>query len=372
MPSEPFVMRDEDRALEWVRIFSESCSVDSGMAAAVLASLCGFGSWDVMMFAISDMPPTPCDEAIPPDQVNERHRRYMEIMTHEYSIKPPIALMVSHHLSPSTGTALKTFSAAKIMQEYEVAHSNGDLDGFNIAELFSAEPSELGLGVVLPLAFELGSNWEKAFEFLGWQVEPLFPDYEVVGSPSFLAEDPIGDCPGFPVYLSHALPAPTFDRALNEEPTVRLLQCACLGDFTADWAHQGCPGFLLLTSYPQITRLNGKYYTCVGQAYLKDGNQWVDLLLNRACSDVMTTVNLHEKVTVDFRGATRLGERTEVFAKQLAMVLSGFDPECDDIEDWCLLAVSAPGGWDVIRAAYCWDYDFDDLEPYLLQPLRKF
>lgn len=372
MRPEPFVMRDEDRALEWVRVFSESCGVASELAAGVLSALCGFGSWDVMMFAISEMPPSPCDEAIPSEQVHERRRRYIQVMTHEFSIKPSIALMVSHHLSPSTGSRLETFSSTNVMQEFETQRFEDDLDEFDIDQLFAAEASELGLGVVLPLAYAPSQNWERVFQLLGWIVEPNLVEFEVVGTPAFVAEDPSEESLGFPVYLAHDLPAPTFDRELSDNPTVRLLQCACLGDFTAEWARHGCSSFLLLTAYPQITQLNGKYYTYVGQAFLRDENQWVDLLLNKTCTDVTTLISLNQKVTEDFRGATKLGERTEVFYKRLAMLLSGFDPEYDDVEDWCLLAVNSPNTWTVVRAVECDDYELDDLEPFLLAPLRRF
>nr|WP_011922950.1 hypothetical protein [Pseudomonas fluorescens]CAM96174.1 hypothetical protein pQBR0142 [Pseudomonas fluorescens SBW25] len=372
MTSEPFVMRDEDRALEWVRVFSESCSVDSEMSAGLLASLCGFGSWDVMMFAIANMPPTPCDEKIPSDQLLERHRRYIAIMTHEHSIKPPIAFMVSHHLSPSTGADLKKFCATDLLREYEDTNANPDYEEFEIEQLFAPEASELGLGVVLPLAFEHFPIWEPVFDFLGWEVDELYAEYEVVGAPSYITKDPAGDSLGFPIYLSHSLPAPLFDRQLSVQPTIRLQQCACVGDFTSDWAQLGCPGFLLLTAYPQITEFNGKFYTCVGQAYLKESNQWVDLLLNKACKDVRALITQNLKVTEGFRGATKLGERTEAFGKRIALLLSGFDPYLDEIDDWCLVAMESSDGWYVVRAVECHEYDFDDLEPYMLAPLRKF
>lgn len=377
MPAEPFVMRDEDRALEWVKVFSESCAVSAEFAATVLASLCGFGSWDVMIFAIGNMPPSPCDESIPPDQVHERQNRYIAIMTHDHSIKPIIAMAVTDYLSPSTGVPLQKFDAAELLEEFDEDEDEDEDDefdpgAFNIVRLFNAVPSEVGIEIVMPLASELGESWLEVFDFLGWEAEPFFNDYEIAGSPSFLVEDITGESPGFPVYLAHALPVPAFNRQISENPTIRMWQCACLGDFVTEWANQGSPGFLLLTACPQITLLNGKYYCYVGQMYVEAEGHWVDLLLNRACTDVWTLLELNSKVMEGFKGASKLGERSELFGKRIALLLSGFQPEFEDAGDWSIVALRTCEGWSIVRGVSNDEFDLEDLEPYMLAPLRNF
>ncbi|AVX93352.1 hypothetical protein PkP19E3_35260 (plasmid) [Pseudomonas koreensis] len=324
------------------------------------------------MFAIGNMLPSPCDELIPPDQVHERHNHYIAVMTHDHSIKPLIAMAVTDFLSPSTGTPLRKFDAVELLEEFDDEEDEFDPDAINILRLFGSVPSEAGVDMVMPLASELSDSWYEVFDFLGWEVEPFFNDYEVAGSPSFLVEDCTGESPGFPVYLIHAMPVPSFNRQISEIPTIRLWQCACLGDFVTEWADQGSPGFLLLTAYPQITLLNGKYYCYVGQMYVQAEGHWIDLLLNKACVDVWTLLELNSKVTDGFRGASKLGERTELFGKRIALLLSGFEPEIEDSVDWSIVAMGTQEGWSVVRGVSNDDYDLDDLEPYMLTPLRKF
>lgn len=375
MPAEPFIMRDANRALEWVRVFSESCAVPTEFAAELLTSLCGFGSWDVMMFAIENMPPSPFDEAISPDQVHERKRHYIALMANHHGIKPIIAFAVTDLMSPSTGTPLHQFDAAEILEVFGEEDEDDvwfGSDDFHIDQIFGNTPSEAGTAVVPPLSGELNDCWLQVFEFLGWETDSDFYPSEVTGSPSFLLEDISGESPGFPVYLTHDMPSPSFERDISDNPTVRLVQCACLGDFVTDWASMGSPGFLLLTAYPQLTRRNGKFYCFIGKMYVEAEGHWIDLLLNKACRDPWSLLQLNSKVTEDFRGASKLGERTELFAKRVALLLSGFDPEFDEVDYWCIVAMSTGDGWSVVGGASEMDYDIEDLEPYMLAPLRKF
>lgn len=369
MPAEPFVMRDEDRALEWVNAFSESCGVQSELAAAVLASLCGFGSWDVMIYAIGNLPSSLCDEVIPPPVAHERWIRYFEVMTQVHNINPVIASVVTHRLSPSTGSTFTKFDTAELYEEM------GDDDTDLFIELFGVRTSEYSARQLLPLACELGESWPAAFSFLGWGVSYLENEHDVAGWPSYILDDTTGISPGYPVYLTHMLPKPAFNRQVSEDPTIKLLQCACLGDFMTDWAAEGCPGFLLLAAYPQMTEFNGKYYCYVGQMYEYSSGQWIDMLLSKGCVDVRTLLELNRRVTGGFHGASKLGERTDQFGKRLALLLSGFDPEFDVSADWSIVAMEANEDWDFVRGVQNNDDDDIDLfllEPYLLKPLRKF
>lgn len=61
MGHEPFVLASVDRAQAWVDSCAKSLEVPPEKAASMLAGMCGFGSWDVMTYAIGSMPPSPRD-----------------------------------------------------------------------------------------------------------------------------------------------------------------------------------------------------------------------------------------------------------------------------------------------------------------------
>lgn len=372
MSAEPFIMRDEDRALEWVRVFSDSCSVPNEFAAALLASLCGFGSWDVMMFAIESMPASPCDESLPPYQVHQRHLRYIEIMIHDHAIGVPVAHAVAAQISPSSGSPLTRIDALGLLDMLEDEADEMDLDGFEIGELFASVSSDAGLYVMMPLTSELNLTWTRVFDYMGWDHTYLFNDHELTGTPSFVLHDPTEGSAGFPVYLAHSIPPPSFNLQISDFPTPRHRQCACLGDFVTDWAGEGSPGFLLLSAYPQIAQLKGKYYCYIGQMYVHASGIWVDLLLNKACADVWTLLHLNKKVTPELKGASRLSERSDLFGKRIALLLSDFVPGFDEADEYSIVAMETDDYWYVVRGVSNYDYHPDDLEPYLLAPLRKF
>lgn len=372
MGAEPFVMRDQDRALEWVRVFAESCGVQSEYAASVLASLCGFGSWDVMMYAIESMPPSTCDESLPIEQAHERRAQYVNIMTHIHSIKPVIAVAVARQLSPSTSSTLRKFNATEIMAEYEECGGGSDPQCHDANRLFGAPLSTEAVEMLMPLAAELTDAWMGVFEFLGWDGDYLTGEVELAGKPIFCLTDPTGVSSGLPVYLVQELPPPTFDRQLSDHPTLRLLQCACLGDFMSDWSSENSPGFLLLGAYPQLTQHNGKYYCFVGKIYDHANREWLDLLLSRNCTDVLTLLEQSRKVRPGFQGGSKLGAATDNFGKRIALLLSGFTPELEDTEDWGLVACATGDGWSMVKGFSFDDYDIEDLEPHMLAPLRRF
>jgi hypothetical protein len=292
------------------------------------------------------------------------------IMTHEYGIKPIVALAVTDYLSPSTGKNLQNFNAAELIEEFD---SEDDLDNEDfLVELFGCALSEEAIEIVMPLAGELNESWIEVFDFLGWETEFLPDGYDVAGSPSFMLEDPVGESPGFPVYLTHALPPPSFNRQISESPTIRMHQCLCLGDFISDWSGLDCPGFLLLSAYPQTTRHNGKSYCYIGQMYVEAHGQWIDLLLNSSCTDVWTLLELNSKVQDGFKGASKLSERTDLFGKRVALLLSGFQREFEDAADWSILTMKTTDGWSVVKGVSNDHYDPEDLEPYTLSPLLNF
>lgn len=372
MATEPFVMRDEERALEWVRVFSESCEVKAEFAAGLLASLCGFGSWDVMMYAIANMPPSPCDEHIPKNQALDRTVNYVTIMTNIHSIQPVVAMAVAQLMSPSSGSALRKFCAAEIIAEYGDRDEDLEPEDPNLYRLFSAPPSMHGVGMLMPLAAELNGYWLDVFEFMGWQAEILDNEDEIPGIPTFLLEDSSGGSNGIPVYLVHELPAPSFERSLSEYPTIRLLQTACLGDFLSNWASEASPGFLLLAAYPQLTLHNDRFYCYVGKMYDHKNREWLDLLLSRACRDVHMLLDQNRKIGPRLTGASRLGALTENFGKRVALLLSGFSPEFESCQDWSIVACETGEGWSAIKGVSDEECDLEDFEAHMLAPLRRF
>ncbi|HDS1721826.1 hypothetical protein NPS53_07930 [Pseudomonas putida] len=318
------------------------------------------------------MPPSPCDESLPTEQAHERRAQYINIMTHVHSIRPVIAVAVARLISPSTSSTLRKFNAAEIVAEYEDRDDESEPDSPNACRLFGAPLSTPAIEMLMPLAAEFTDAWMEVFEYLGWGAEHLMNEVEVAGKPTFCLTDPSGVSSGMPVYLVHELPAPTFDRQLSEYPTIRLLQCACLGDFMSDWSMGDNPGFLLLAAYPQLTIHNDRYYCYVGKMYDRTNHEWLDLLLSRNSQDVLTLLEQSRKVRPGFQGASKLGSATDNFGKRIALLLSGFTPGIDDCHDWGVLASATDDGWSMVKAFSFEDYDIEDLEPYMLAPLRRF
>ncbi|HBP1602328.1 TPA: hypothetical protein L5U90_003432 [Pseudomonas aeruginosa] len=370
MNTEPFVMKDVSRALQWVNVCAASCGFDNEKTATVLATLCGFGSWDVMTYAIDNLPPSTCDEHLPSDALEARLRRYATILIQEYEVSPPAALGIIHHISPSTEKPLRNFVVFDVGEDDE-----DDEDFLGEDDLSSAVITALGTELcpdrvtqTVPLTVCVNSaTWQYAMEYLGWEAEEL-DDEALIGEASLLIHSN-QDSSVVPVYLSTVLPPPDFSGAFSEYPSHRLLQYACLGNFMSEWAPADAECFIILSRWPLMTTFRSKTYCCIGVAFDLKTGRWLDLLINRKCRDITTALDLNRKVSSLRKGAAPLGEPDGRFCKQLALRLGDFGPEYE-----AMRFVGIPHGdeWQVLGVIDDVDFDDDHLGPYELDDFDQF
>ncbi|MBM5458839.1 hypothetical protein H8F21_14820 [Pseudomonas sp. P66] len=365
MSTEPFVLRDVARAQEWVAVCEKSCGYESDRCASILASLCGFGSWDIMVFAIGSLPPSECDESLSQEQLLMRLERYFRILVGEYEIHPDLAAAIVHLLSPSANCPFSGFRPEDVQHVYE------EPEEFDIEELFAAPNSPEHSSMLFPLTSEIDTHaWGEVFRYLGWQATALDED-SLIGTPSYVLIDPKTGGADMPVYFVHCLPSPSFDDGIFEDPTVAVAQYACLGNYVSDWDLMGCQGFLVLSSRPQLLETSGKFYCSIGKAYLGKERRWLDLLISRNCKDVTEFIRLNKKVKPGLLGASGLAERNDELCKQIALLLSGFDSDYGDPYDWSVVAMETENGWAVVTAVEDGEYDEEDLAPFLLAPVDQ-
>ncbi len=356
MTQDPFVMSAVDRAQTWVSVCSSSCRLPAEESAAVLASLCGFGSWDVMIYAINNLPRSPYDDEVTPQQLQARLQRYVNILIHEFDIVPPVALIILQQMSPSRRGPFTEFDIVEFLDDDDDDDGEEvDIDTFARNEMAVA----LALGaecithkVEVAASLTLSVNWQgwlSALEYLGWDAQEL--DYEDVpiGDPSLLIQDHSSSWPWIPAYLTNNIHIPDFSGEICGHPTHRLVQFACLGNFMSEWAPQGATKFMILASWPKLITVRSKTYCHIGTAYdLTDGS-WTDLLVNRKCRDFSSMHRMNKKVTSIRKGATSLSEPDMSFCKQLALRLGGYDPECDEPEGWEFFGIPADD-WLLVAA----------------------
>ncbi len=369
MNTEPFVMKDVSRALQWVSVCAASCGFDNDKSATVLAELCGFGSWDVMTYAIDNLPPSICDEHIPADVLESRLRRYAVILIQEHGVSPQAALGIIHNISPSTERPLRNFVVFD-------AEDDDDDEAFSTEDdVSSAVSSALGMplcpervALTVPLTTSVNSEtWQYAMDYLGWEAEEL-DDEALIGEASLLIHSQF-DSSVIPVYLSTVLPPPDFSGALYEHPSFRLLQYACLGNFMSEWAPAEAECFFILSSWPLMTTIKSKTYCCIGVTFDVKTGRWLDLLVNRKCRDISTLLQMNRKVSSLRKGAAPLGEPDGRFCKQLALRLGDFGPEYEGMR-----FVGIPHGdeWQVVGVIDDDEFDEDNLGPYELDDFDRF
>ncbi|MCU9528376.1 hypothetical protein [Pseudomonas mosselii] len=343
-----------------------------------MASLCGFGSWDIMIFAIGSLPPSACDEVLSPDELEIRLERYFQVLIAEHEIHPDLAGAIVNFLSPSSGRPFSGFGPRELARMQAglaalaelggLAELDHEVEEFEVENLFGAYPSPTNMELLAPLAFgpEV-DGWLEVFQFLGWDATEL-EEAGIVGRPAYQISDTTLGRRGIQVYFIHNLPAPLFDRCISESPTVALAQYACLGHFSSNLTPRSL-GFLLLSSRPQLLHRRGKSYCYLGKAYLADEKCWIDFLIGGKCKDLHELLRLNLKVKPGLVGATGLAERTDEFCKKIALLLSGFNADFEDPYDWSIVAMDTELGWSVVTAVEDCEYDDDDLAPYLLDPL---
>jgi hypothetical protein len=366
MAVEPFVIRGIERAQEWVEVCSKSCHFKAELSASILASLCGFGTWDVMVYAIADLPPSKCDEQIELPLLHLRHEAYASVLMINYRLPMPLAALIISRISPSSSKPFTVFDAPALVDIDDDDDSDDDQRAFDIDEHFAAISTAERLGALLPHSAEIDPiRWAHSFDYLGWRWEAL-EDKCVIGEPAFVLHfsDRAEGC--IPVYLAHALPCPEFDKEISEFSDVRLAQHACLGNFVSEWSPKGSTDFILLASRPHYIVQRKRSYCCIGLAYSWSERAWTDLIINRNCQDLKAVIQLNRKATSFKSCASTLSEPDGAFCKQLALRLSGFDINSDDEEHWTTIFTESDLGWIMVGAVENGRYDFAEIYPHML------
>lgn len=341
MESEPFIMKTVDRAREWVDAYSASTQIDKEESAKVLAMLCGFGSWEVMIFAIESMPPTACDETVGEDVFGHRKDRYMHVFICLLNIRPAIAMFFIRRLSPSASYQFEPFAMedalgneAKLREQFltDEAEFLQD-DDENVTD-----PVRLMTGARLCGRVNV-DGWIDGLDYLGWEVDHESIDEAADnGEPSFDVYDE--DIGLIPVYLSCLTRIPETE----DDPSIRLFMKACLGDFIMDNGSDGESRnfFMILWSHPQHKEIGGKDYCCIGVSYSSMSESWKELLISTHCESLEHALQLNDLIhSIDDlegdEGCEDLVDENRDLSCALTIILAGNSP-LDEPE----------GGWEII------------------------
>jgi len=111
MDIEPFIFISSDRALQWVDLCSKALAAPREDVAKILANLWGFGSWDVMTYAIESLSPSVTDEELDFPAVVARLKHQILVLTNEHGLDELLASFLLAHLSPTSNRQSKAFTA---------------------------------------------------------------------------------------------------------------------------------------------------------------------------------------------------------------------------------------------------------------------
>jgi hypothetical protein len=349
MENEPFIMKTVERAREWVDAYALSTKSDKEESASILAMLCGFGSWEVMVFAIESMPPTACDEAMPEDVVVQRKEGYMHVFVCLLNVRPAIAMFFIKRLSPSADFPFKSFEMKEALAEEEKIEDELDED----LELESIpDPTRLFTSARLCGQINI-QGWCTGLDLLGWDIEvdTVDPDADI-GEPSFVVNDvTLGPVP---VYLGGFTRVPGTD----DDPAGNLLMKACLGDFMMEYTSEDDPRvFLILWQSPQHKRIGKRDYCCIGVRYSLDDRTWKDVLVSGQCDSLARLFELNdsfshiEEIELCAVNADLADEGCSV-GNLLAVLLAGLPALDESAEDGWIIErrEDDESGWGLLRA----------------------
>ncbi|MGE8063874.1 hypothetical protein [Pseudomonas sp. NPDC089569] len=361
MGNEPFILKSVTRAREWVDAYATSLKIEKEESSSVLALLCGFGSWDVMVFAIESMPPTPCDESIGEDGASERFEGYMHVLVCLQNVRPAIAMFILERLSPSANYPFKAFTLEDALAE-EAKAEDDDLDEELISDL-GVLPSPLRVFTTARMCGHANQNeWANCLESIGWYVDPNSIGEDAnIGEPSFeVVDENLGR---IPVYLGSMTRTPETD----DDPSVRLMMKACLGDFIQEYARDEVPHhvFFILWQFPQHKEISGNDYCCIGVRYSLVDESWKDILISQACDSPGRMLELNDKVGPIAeiglsKSRVELADGGKTLGSTFAVILSGkFDPD-EPPHAWNIQSDELDGsGWGRLHLP---DFESADVE----------
>lgn len=336
MPIEPFILKSFERAQQWVALCSQGLEIAPDEAASMLASMCGFGSWDLMTFAMESLPPSRVDEDVDVNLAKDRTRHYIKVLVSRFGMSPWEAMYLLSELPPSSNRRYETFKSGDSLQQHaEKLRAFKDLDQdltdseigqeiskeIEIASRFWITPDPEKVNVALQLCgFVDEEPWMAIFNTLGWDFR-VFSEYQTdVGEASFVIDD--GDLGEIPVYLTPTAPEPESHIADSDDRVQILQRNACVGDFVTEW--KATSRFaLLLSRWPWVLKRDGRTYCHLGSIYDGEMNAWRALLFNQSCTSVGRLLALNEQMSDIHQGSPELEDVDGEFSQFATVCLSG-------------------------------------------------
>ncbi|HHH9441359.1 TPA: hypothetical protein ACP32N_003298, partial [Pseudomonas aeruginosa] len=327
---------------------------------------CGFGSWDVMAYAMESMPPSVADEDLEPEEYRDRLKGQLRILVREHELDPGEAMMLLGLLPPTSRQPHKAFtmadsadfSAQQLLAFREYA---GEIAN----DLSDAFPSELVQSIIQNKVFERAErsrasvaitlsghtnpiSWMAIFNALEWEFEFTDDELPDLDEPSFsIFDDSLGD---IPVYLSPIARAPMRPNSPPADRAQRVQRALCVGDYVTNWQSHSSVA-LLLQRWPVVNEVDDKLYCHLGSVYHGETNQWTDLLFNLKCTSVAKLLKLNARVKDIQKGCPELVDTDEEFSSLATICLSGID--LDDFPEGSLEVVRSKlpkSRWMVQRA----------------------
>ncbi|KSQ21800.1 hypothetical protein APB26_33010 [Pseudomonas aeruginosa] len=325
----------------------------------MLAGVCGFGSWDVMTYAIGSMPPSPRDEELVPSEYQERLAGQLRILVQDHDLDPASAIHLLVALPPTSGKAFSSFDPDEpylykaehllVLRNFAVECSR-ELENL-VPDFFDASVNLQGLSLADPVRADIAialsgrtepEAWLYILEALGWQYDFSEDGHPDLDEPSFTVFDPVlGDVP---VYLSPLTKAPVFDAEIQVDRGHRVQRALCVGDFTSHWKNRSTVA-LLLHRWPVVREVDDQVFCHLGSVFNAKSNSWRDLLFTLGTNCLHELIELNVAATGFPDRWPGLADSDENLSQLACICLSGFDPfEEDESPDNELLGVRIPIG----------------------------
>lgn len=329
----------------------------------MLASLCGFGSWDIMTYAMEALPRTPVDEMVSAEIVQARLKNHLRVLVDQLGLQPPFAIFILEKINPTSGQELRPFTMAdeisltanhrraieSFVEEFaesELGHEYAE--SFNPSRYFDATCEPNRTAIALSLCGDAEPQlWPSILDEMGWQFhegdDDVCPD---IDESSFVVQDKV--LGSVPVYVTPLSRPPVTDGE-EIDRAWRLQRAACVGDFMAHWKSRSQVA-LVLMRWPQIKEHDGRTYVHAGSAYFDERNEWKDLLFNFKCTSVSKLLELNDPVEDIHKGHPALEDGDCAFGELATLCLSGFELFEMESEELSLIrAVDTKTGWIMQR-----------------------
>lgn len=358
-----FVMSSTDRANQWVEACSKSIGCPAEESASMLATLCGFPTWDVMIHAMSATRPSPCDEQLPKESRKVRHERYVAILTSVFAFDPQYGKYLVQHLSPSSGGPFLPFS-----MDTQHMHGPRDTSGVNLAEIAEmlgidddnealGEAAKMLLGDIFPEDFDYADltnsvralhgveawPWFNVFMSQGWRpLDETYNDEPEDGEPAFLLDDQVHG--RVPVFLAPFCRTPHDHKDKGADGAM----CQAL-DAYQDGLSEGLYGdsAYLLWSYPLTKEIRGDHYCHLGMI-LRDG-EWKEALVNQHVDSFAKLFRLNAEVTNIDDGHPELIDKEQILFMSINRHMAGMDEPGAPKTGWKTLSTGSFSGWNQVQ-----------------------